>query len=308
MKCPKCGYLGFETGDRCKNCGYDFSLISAPSKAPEFDADLLLRPVDDAAEGSQGGGGAVEDVRGTRSTRSPVRSGFPPEEKLPLFSPGPDDSDEPLIKLAAAPRPPLAVRRTPESPRLRAVPKRTRPLEEEPALQFAEQSPSDSATMAGLVADVRLRTTARLEAQVRPPEVSGAASRAAAVAIDHLLLAAIDVTVIYFTVRMAELPMSGWSLLPLAPLAAFLILLKLSYFSVFTAIGGQTIGKMAMRIRVVTAENTPLDMADSLTRSLASTLSAVSLGLGYLPALFGPEHRALHDRLARTRVVALPPA
>ena len=29
MKCPKCSYLGFETGDRCKNCGYDFSLLAA---------------------------------------------------------------------------------------------------------------------------------------------------------------------------------------------------------------------------------------------------------------------------------------
>jgi uncharacterized RDD family membrane protein YckC len=26
MKCPKCGYLGFEPVDRCRNCGYDFSL------------------------------------------------------------------------------------------------------------------------------------------------------------------------------------------------------------------------------------------------------------------------------------------
>jgi hypothetical protein len=26
MKCPKCGYLGFETTDRCRNCQYDFSL------------------------------------------------------------------------------------------------------------------------------------------------------------------------------------------------------------------------------------------------------------------------------------------
>ena len=26
MKCPKCGYLGFETADRCRNCQYDFSL------------------------------------------------------------------------------------------------------------------------------------------------------------------------------------------------------------------------------------------------------------------------------------------
>ena len=41
MKCPKCSYLGFETGDRCKNCGYDFSLLAAPPHAP--DADLKLQ-------------------------------------------------------------------------------------------------------------------------------------------------------------------------------------------------------------------------------------------------------------------------
>ena len=49
MKCPKCAYLGFETGDRCKNCGYDFSLLSAPtseSDGPGFE-DLSLHPVDD---------------------------------------------------------------------------------------------------------------------------------------------------------------------------------------------------------------------------------------------------------------------
>ncbi|HWI16958.1 MAG TPA: hypothetical protein VNT81_04395, partial [Vicinamibacterales bacterium] len=35
MKCPKCGYLGFETTDRCRNCQYDFSL--APfSTEPEL--------------------------------------------------------------------------------------------------------------------------------------------------------------------------------------------------------------------------------------------------------------------------------
>ena len=39
MKCPKCGYLGFETGDRCRNCGYDFSFSVEPPDAP----DLSLR-------------------------------------------------------------------------------------------------------------------------------------------------------------------------------------------------------------------------------------------------------------------------
>src|SRR6058998_691319 len=28
MKCPKCGYLGFERVERCRNCGYEFSLNS----------------------------------------------------------------------------------------------------------------------------------------------------------------------------------------------------------------------------------------------------------------------------------------
>ena len=35
MKCPKCGYLGFEHVERCRNCGYDFSLTS-PAKLPEL--------------------------------------------------------------------------------------------------------------------------------------------------------------------------------------------------------------------------------------------------------------------------------
>ncbi len=34
MKCPKCGYLGFETTNRCRNCGYDFSL--SPATDPEL--------------------------------------------------------------------------------------------------------------------------------------------------------------------------------------------------------------------------------------------------------------------------------
>src|SRR5688572_20528370 len=35
MKCPKCGYLGFETTDRCRNCQYDFSLAPFSSE-PEL--------------------------------------------------------------------------------------------------------------------------------------------------------------------------------------------------------------------------------------------------------------------------------
>src|ERR1700680_5077973 len=49
MKCPKCGYLGFERVERCRNCGYDFSLTQAPG-FPELQirSDTApLGPLDD---------------------------------------------------------------------------------------------------------------------------------------------------------------------------------------------------------------------------------------------------------------------
>ena len=45
MKCPKCGYLGFETTDRCRNCQYDFSLTPF---AP--DPELTLHGADHQRE------------------------------------------------------------------------------------------------------------------------------------------------------------------------------------------------------------------------------------------------------------------
>jgi hypothetical protein len=40
MKCPKCGYLGFEAVDRCRNCGYDFSLSTATPQAEGRDLPI----------------------------------------------------------------------------------------------------------------------------------------------------------------------------------------------------------------------------------------------------------------------------
>ena len=69
MKCPKCDYLGFETGDRCKNCGYDFSLLASAHGEPQ---DLSLQlpsgdddPIDDLWIGrsdSSSGGFTTPDV------------------------------------------------------------------------------------------------------------------------------------------------------------------------------------------------------------------------------------------------------
>ncbi len=329
MKCPKCSYLGFDTGDRCKNCGYDFSLMPAVGDPGDADPDLALRPSDDLTAEVQWDD-SFDQAMTALASFPDISDSIPPtpdpamttpealpveavraDRGLPLFTEAFDDfGDEPLIKLPATPRAPLAVRRTPRTPRLRVVPKASRSAAVAPALELWDEAPDVSLA----VSVPRVHSGAETGAvapQSRPQEggeVSGAARRLGAVALDHVLLFAIDLSVMYFTLRMVGLPMVDWRALPLAPLAAFLLLVKLSYFWAFTAVGGQTIGKMAARIQVVTMENAPVDAGCALTRALAGAVSAAVLGLGYLPALAGPERLALHDYVTHTRVIVLPSA
>jgi uncharacterized RDD family membrane protein YckC len=69
---------------------------------------------------------------------------------------------------------------------------------------------------------------------------------------------------------------------------------------------GQTLGKMAMKIKVVTPEGGPITYGKAAVRVLSEMLSGCILGIGYLMALWDDEKRALHDRLAGTRVVDAP--
>ncbi len=293
MKCPKCNYLGFETGDRCKNCGYDFSLMAAASEPEDVEVDLMIELASTAND-------PLPDIHLVAPQPEPVPVVTPhPEPALPLFARSmEDEGDEPLIKLPLAPRPPLAVRKTPEIPRLRAVPRPMRRAE--PALEFSDEIEPDID-----VAPEPHAPTPAAAVLLRHAGTSSAGARAAAVAIDHAILFAIDMSVLYFTLRMAGLSMTDWRALPVAPLLTFLVFLKLAYFFAFTAVGGQTIGKMATKIRVVTDQDEAVDGARALQRTIAAAVSALVFGLGFVPALIGGERRALHDRVAHTRVVAL---
>jgi uncharacterized RDD family membrane protein YckC len=305
VKCPKCSYLGFETGDRCRNCGYDFSLISHGDPQP-MAIDLELRSAhSDRAPAPDW------PIRTQATLPPPVDSGVSTSKampsrgsKLPLFT-SKDKGDEPLIRMPVTPRPPLAVRRTPDSPRLQVVSRAVRAVEREPALEFdAARAPIEREDFAliGARPAAGASTKKNLEA---PVILSGPLIRMVAAVIDHMLLLAIDAGVIYFTLRISGLTMSEWGALPPLPLLAFLLLLKLGYFCVFTAVGGQTIGKMALRIRVVSEDNGAIDGNLALKRAAIGVVSTAFLGLGLLPAFFDPERRAFHDRVARTRVVGL---
>lgn len=66
---------------------------------------------------------------------------------------------------------------------------------------------------------------------------------------------------------------------------------------------GQTPGKMALKIKVVTPEGGSLSWGKAIGRPFAEILSGCLLAIGYLMAIWDPEKRTLHDRLAGTRVI-----
>jgi len=315
MKCPKCAYLGFETGDRCRNCGYDFSLRSAPAvdhrdvlrregidtgdRGLSLEPDYEFRAQPDDEVFIQLNADLEDKIDPSPRADPPLRMtmGAP----LPLFTP-PGSDDEPLVKVPTTPRAPLAVRRPLDSPRLRAVPRAPR-LPSEPVLQFPEDPPVTSPIPTPEAPPAPVPPVAHRVAAI-DRTVSHGGARLLAAAVDHVILFGIDLGVVYFTVRMAGLSMGEWRVLPAAPMLAFLGLLKVAYFYAFTAVGGQTIGKMAAGTCVIADDGGTVDAARAMRRTCAGLVSALLLGLGWVPALFG-RRLALHDRVAHTRVVPL---
>ena len=90
-----------------------------------------------------------------------------------------------------------------------------------------------------------------------------------------------------------------------APILAFGFdfLVRIIYNSIFLAKWGATPGKMACKIEVVNADGSKLSVGQAIGRSCAEILSGILCLAGYIMAAFDDEKRALHDRLAQTRVV-----
>jgi len=299
MKCPKCGYLGFELVDRCRNCGYDFSL-TAPAAAPDLSIrrdtatehsidDLSL--LDSAMSPNEPRPLTAEpDLDGVLGAPVSARSAKPAYStpgELPLFGasiPG----DEPLITRASPPRAPLAVRRaTQDVARVRAGLPRPASLD-----LSLDTEPMRATTDPWALGETD-----------ETPEDAAVSARVIAVVIDLLILAVIDAIVIYFTMQICEITLSEINMLPKAPLLAFLLVQNGGYLVAFTA-GGQTLGKMAAGIRVVPADaDETLDVGRAFLRTLVWLVLAVPAGLGFLTALLSRDHRGLHDRFAGTRVV-----
>jgi uncharacterized RDD family membrane protein YckC len=215
-------------------------------------------------------------------------------DDLPLFGTALAE-EAPLITKASPPRPPLAVRRTTlDVPRLHNEPRgQTFDLGFGP--QPSAASRSSMRTAKGLAAADRRDAGENAAA--------GLLSRLFATVLDLLILATVDALVIYLTMKICGVSTAEFALLPKVPLLAFIVVQNGGYLVMFTA-GGQTLGKMATGIKVVAAdEGATLDLGRAVRRTLLWVALALPVGLGFLTALFTRDHRALHDRVAGTRVV-----
>ena len=263
MKCPKCHYISFGSIDRCRNCGYEFLLAveASPVDLPIQSGEQALGPLADFVLLDRDlvpstSPSPESRPRGAAGVRRAAAAGGPSRFDLPLFTAGGSSgaaADAPLVTPSPIPRPPLSVRRGPP-PVARPRPDSPLPPDD------AEGSPARILP----ARDARSSDPAFPRA-VRPaapsPVVLESASvlaRVLAGLVDVLVLGLIDGAILYSTLRLVGLPITDVSLLPPVPLGVFLLLLNGGYLAIFTTAGGQTIGKMLARIKVV-ADRAPAD-------------------------------------------------
>jgi len=293
MRCPKCQYISFDSGERCRNCGYEFSLAT--------DSHEIDLPIQTGKEPIGPLGDFALEVGSSRSdtAAAPVADRIDPVRSkpitssfdLPLFKERKTPEESPLVTPTAVPRAPLAVRRsTPATPRT------TRPPIDEPVLDLDPPRLPGSAKAAAPPVPAEIATD---------PASALLGARFLAALLDAVILLAIGSIVLYLTLKVCGLPFARLRVIPSVPFVSFLLLIAGGYFTLFIAAGGQTIGKMAAGIRVISSDDdrARVPLGHAILRAAAYFLSALPAGLGFLPALLGADRRAIHDRLADTRVV-----
>ena len=139
-------------------------------------------------------------------------------------------------------------------------------------------------------------------------EIASLGRRLGAAMLDYLVLvtAATIVAAPFFFLGLDRGPSAP-------PETAFLVLIVLlyavilaaavTYVALMHAWRGQTLGKMAVKIKVVTPEGDDISAGQAWLRAVLQILLALPYGLTFLTAVFTKERKAIHDLIARTRVV-----
>jgi len=134
--------------------------------------------------------------------------------------------------------------------------------------------------------------------------------RVVASLIDALLLIvamAVLGSLLFLTTGFASSELSSEGHLALGLLTQlFLAALQTAYYVLFTGYGGQTPGKMAVRIKVVRTDGNAIGYGTAALREIVGKfVSSLIFGIGYLLVAFDAQKQGLHDKIASTYVIKL---
>ena len=162
---------------------------------------------------------------------------------------------------------------------------------------------ADKRALHDLVAGTRVMKVRRPWLEGKP---AGFWMRYAALGIDWQVLALplavfgiIAAILIPLTMAMGN-PMAGAAVV--LTLGLFLLAFMVVYSVWMHGKWGQTLGKMALGMKVVRMDGSPLGYGGAFLRWIGSVLSGLILMIGYIMASLRGDKRALHDLIARSRV------
>jgi len=137
-------------------------------------------------------------------------------------------------------------------------------------------------------------------------ELASFQARAGALAVDFLLAAAIFMPAAFGLGLVAEKFFGFHNIHIELNLYEnwYSILYLVVFFGLSTYFGnGQTLGKKALGIRVVSLVHHRMSLWHSIERALGYGASALELGFGFLQYFIHPNRRTVHDRMAETIVI-----
>ena len=138
------------------------------------------------------------------------------------------------------------------------------------------------------------------------PAPAGFLMRAVALVIDFMVFGFVQFTFGVLAVRLFGASLDE-DLSYQSAIFFFTLLFTVLYTTAMHSIAGQTIGKMLTRVQVVNAAGEPPTAGTALLRYLGYYVSLFTFTLGFIMAGLRQDKRALHDLIAGTWVVTVPP-
>jgi len=143
------------------------------------------------------------------------------------------------------------------------------------------------------------------EQQVAKIHVVGFGRRFAAMVIDGIIVVFVSF-ILALLIGMVDVFFEGGRLNWNMVIVLVMLLFSVFYFTgKWVAKGGQTPGKLLMRIKIVHADGSPLTYGKLFLRYFGYILSGVAASLGFVWIGIDPKRRGWHDMIARTYVIQL---